>query len=456
MYYFKQSTRITALILFVLLTVKTYADPEYKISGKKITIKEEVKDAYITDIKKAVGQTKDLIFSLQKISSTKDIEKVCNAFPDMEELNISAEKEINSIAPVSKLKNLKHFEISGGVVKDLSPLSELTGLTYLRVSSTKTTGYVGSDLKWMSKLTNLKTLEISGDNITSFEGIPSLPNLTTARFSNAKPSSLEPIKALSGLKSLTLWSMTLPDLAPLRHLTKMEKLSLYGSNVKDFSPLADCPALRELEYYATEGADYSTLSKVTQVKVLKGGLTSLNNISWVANLQNLKEWHVFAEYIADYTPLAKAKVEDLTIWNMRTPPDLKQLSGAVSLKKLKLWSTKLAGGFEGLGSLINLEELILDGMNAKDATAVDLAFIKNLTNLKSLKMSNTEITANFSAIASCTKLESFEIDSKTKGIANLDALKKLPNLTSLQVPKGMFTAEQLKGFANVNIKIKER
>jgi len=162
---------------------------------------------------------------------------------------------------------------------------------------------------------------------------------------------------------------------------------------------------------------------------------------------------LFSESVKDYTPLAKIQLEDLQIWQMKVPADLKQLSGVVSLKKLKLWNLK-STGFEGLASLVNLEELILEMMNASRANAADMAFAKSLTNLKTLELKDSEVS-NFDALANCVKLEKVAIDNKTKGIADLEALKKLPNLTSLQVPKDTFKG-QLSGFANPKIKVTER
>ncbi|MDR2586623.1 MAG: hypothetical protein LBC84_10485 [Prevotellaceae bacterium] len=455
----KQNKFIAAIFTFVLFTFtinSLLAQPSVKISGNRVTIQEGVTNEIIAEINKSGA--KEIAFTLQKFNSNDDLAKICKTYPNMKELEISAGEQLTSIAPVAQLTTLTRFRLSGNSVTDFSPLSGLTGLTSLSIESSSV-----QNLKWMSKLTKLTSLRIEGNNFmsggtkfVSLEGIPSLPELTKATFSSAKPESLEPLKALSGLKELELRNVVIKDLTPLKQLAKLGKLSLYGSTVKDFSPLAECPALKELEYYATEDADYSTLGKLTKIEILDGGLTKLNNISWTTSLPNLRKLQVFAEYIADYSPLAKTKLEDLTIWSMRTPPDLKQLSGAVSLKRLKLWSTKIAGGFEGLASLLNLEELILDGMNAKDGAAVDMAFVKKLVNLKKLTLNNAEITGNFNDLANCAKLESVQIDSRTKGIANLDALKKLPNLTSLQVPKGMFTEAQLQGFANPKINIRER
>jgi Leucine-rich repeat (LRR) protein len=237
-------------------------------------------------------------------------------------------------------------------------------------------------------------------------------------------------------------------------MPELKELDLYGSTLKDFSPLAAVPKLEKLTYYATKDADFGNLGKLTNVKYFHGGLTSLADISWVANVPNLRKLDLFSESVRDYTPLAKTKVEDLQIWSMKVPADLRQLSGVTSLKTIKLWSLKLAGGYEGLSSLINLEELLLYDMNAKDGTPVDLAFIRSLINLKMLDLNRSEIT-NFDAVAACTKLEKVIIESRSTGVTSLGALKKLPNLKELTVGRGKFSDAELAGFAT-GVKIIQR
>ena len=454
-------TVFSCLIGISLCAGAAYAAPGVKISDKKdrVTIGSAVTAEMLAEIKQGVGDAKDLKFTFERTGSDEDFAKICAAFPGITELNLDGPQALTTIAPVAQLKGLTRFALSGGIVSDFSPLSDLTGLRSLQIRGNNSkNGMMAPDLKWMSKLTNLTSLTIGGPSdlrtLVSFEGIPSLPKLTSATFVGAAPADLTPLQALSGLTKLELTGCIIADLAPLAKLAELKDLSLYGATVKDFSPLANCPKLQTLMYYATKGSDYSTLGKLTQVQELKGGLTELADISWVANLPNLRKFDVFSEKVTDYTPLAKAKVEDLQIWSMKAPADLKQLSGAVSLKRLKLWSLKNASGFEGLSSLVNLEELILMSMNAKDGTAVDLAFVKSLVNLKKLEMPSSEIR-NFDAVAGCAKLETVEIGKDTTGITSLAALKKLPNLKTVSVAKGMFPDAELAGFA-ATVKITQR
>ena len=428
----------------------------------KVTIQEKVTVEILAEIKNEVKDASEITFVLEKIESNDDLTKICEAFPDMNGLSLSQPKELTSIAPVAKLKGLTSINMYGGTVTDFSPLSDLTGLKSLEIRGyTGESGMLAPDLKWMSKLTNLTTLDIAAGrgkvpNLVSFEGIPSLPNLTRAKITFGAPTDLTPLQALSGLKVLSLEGSQITDLSQLAGLTKLEELSLYGVTVKDFSPLAGCPSLKNLRVATSKEADYSTLGKLSQVEILETGYTVINDISWITGMTSLKSLQVQKEKIADYSPLAKLKLESLRFWSMEAPVDLKQISGVVSLKNLRFDSQKDVSGFEGLASLVNLEDLYVRDMSAKEGTPVDMAFAKSLVNLKKLELQSSEVSANFDAVANCIKLEEVVISSSTTGITNFAVLMKLPNLAKLQVPKDTFTEEQLKGFANPNIKITQR
>ncbi|MCL1985547.1 MAG: hypothetical protein FWG59_03785 [Betaproteobacteria bacterium] len=96
----------------------------------------------------------------------------------------------------------------------------------------------------------------------------------------------------------------------------------------------------------------------------------------------------------------------------------------------------------------------MQNMNAKDGTAVDMAFAKSLVNLKVLTLNESAIS-NFDAVAGCVKLQRVSIDAKTTGITSLAALKKLPDLKQVTVSRGAFPDAELAGF-DVKIKINQR
>ena len=390
-----------------------YAQPAIKIANRQVTIDAGVTNDIIAEFKKVSADGAGYSVTLQKIKSNDDIAKICSSFPNVAALIIRAEKEITSIAPITKLKSITNFQLHGGSATDYSPINSLTTLTFLYVQSCP----VGPDLKWLSRLTKLTTLCIWGDNrlpggtkLVSLEGIPDMPGLRSIQISDAAPPTLAPLQVLSSVRELELRNSNIIDLTPLTGMPSLEKLNLYGSTVKDFTPLSGCRKLKEVFFYATKNADYETLSKVTQLEILRGGLTPLKDISWIPALTNLKVYHAFAENIEDFTPLTKLKLEELKLWDMWSKTiDLSFLSAIPTLKKLILDATEGVSKINTIQSLTNLESLTITRFNTKGGEAVPL-----------------------------------------------DIIKKLPNLKEFIVSKGVFTSEQLSGFANPSIKISER
>ena len=428
-----------------------HAAPAVKLSKNTFEIVEAVNDDILAQVKTLMDKVDQgqLGFSLNKITDA-DLAKICAAYPKMASITILPSPGVTSLAPLAGLTGLQSIKLyAGAKVADLTPLAGLTEMQSLDLDGRE---FATPDLKWMSGMTKLTRISIKGDDkkrpLTSLEGIPSLPGLKEIWLQSAAPADLTPlVKALPALEKITLWWCTIQDLAPLTQLSKLKDLNLYGSKVKDFSPLAGCPQLQTLTYYATKESDYSTLGKLTQVRELKGGLTNLNDISWVASLPSLRKFDVFSELVKDYAPLGKTGVEHFTIWNMREPADLSQLSGAVSLTFLRVADTK-AGGFAGLASLVNLQTLELAKLQD-----VDLAFLSKLAALTKLNLSECKVS-NFEAIAQCAKLETVDL-TKVTGVTSLAALKGLPNLKSITVPKGAFPEPELSGFA-VKVRIDQR
>ena len=398
---------ILCCLLLSLGAVMAHAAPSVKISGTKVVVPEGVTDAIMEEIKKGVGEAKDLEFDLRNIDSNEDLAKICAAYPGMKTLTVFGRQNLTSVAPVAALKQLQTLDLSASSAADFSPLSSLTGLTSLKVSS----AIMGPDLTWMSGLTKLEKLDVrGGKNLVSFAGVPAAPQLRQAVFSNTFAADLTPLKAFSGLKSLDLRVSAVTDLAPLGDLASLESLNLEEAKVKDLSPLAKCAALRTLFISKMKNLDHSSLGKVTQLTTLFSRQNSMQDISWLARLSNLQTLSLNRENITDYNPLAKLTPEYLVLADMNSEAvDLGFLSGMTSLKRLSL----------------------------KD--------LKNVSSLASLQ--------NLTAL---TSLELVKLECKDGEAIPLEQIKKFQKLVGLTLPKGMFTDEQLTGFANPKITVQQR
>ena len=490
---------LCALLAVGLSVSAAYAEPSVKRSGSSITVNESLTDDGISQVKELAGQIKTPTFKLQNIKDA-DLVKFCQAFPNVASLYIKAkEGELASIAPVAGLKNLTSFEMEAESVKDLSPLAGLTKLTELDVTCPN----MGPDLKWMSGMTSLTKVAIFGGSfLTSLEGFPALQGNPRISIGGAAIADLSPIQNLPSSR-FELLECTIQDLSPLAKMPKLTDLSLYGSSVKDFSPLANCAKLKSLTYYAVKDADFSTLKALKQVTELKGGLTDLDNISFVSELPALRTFEVFAEYVTDYSPLGSSTVEKLQIWSMNAPCDLSGVGKAKTLKELKLWSVddatnsaalagltelekftitsnynensgqpfdmasakgwgklkemsitdaKVINTKDNMGALTSLQRLTLNEVN-KEGEPFSLAGLTKLANLESVSINKSQVT-DFEGLSGCTGLVYIEMKN-TKGVTSLAPLKALPNLKRIVVSKGAFPDSELSGFAET-VKIEQR
>ncbi|MBQ4133114.1 MAG: hypothetical protein IJD04_05200 [Desulfovibrionaceae bacterium] len=470
------------------------ADPSVELYDSTFTIEEGVNDAIISQIKEEqsnVENMEELGFVLEEINND-DLAKICSLYPNMVELEVSAEA-VTDISPVAKLTKLKKIDMEVEAA-DFSPLKGLVELTDLDVSS----NVMGPDLSWMSGMNKLESITVYSEKPLSLTGIPALPGLDEINITGAVINDLTPlVDALPGLTKLNLTGTTISDLTPLAKLAKLTELNLYGATVKDFSPLAACPALTLLTYYGTNESDYSTLGKLTQLVTLEGGLTKLEKIDWVASLPNLRKIDFFAEYITDYSPLTQSKIEELQIWSMRVPVgDLAEVGKIASLKKLTLWDVQEAANSKALAGLSNLEEVEVRGFNNEEGTEpfdlsaasgwamvkeaelaestfinsdamgamtamteltiseantaseqpFSLAFLAKLPDIRSLSISESKVS-NFEAVSACTGLAYVRIE-ETEGITSLAPLHKLPELKRVTVDEGAFSESDLSGFSS--------
>jgi hypothetical protein len=144
------------------------------------------------------------------------------------ELDISRNREISSLMPVSQLKKLevlrfsatqvadllpvglikrvKEIDCSNTPISDLSPLTTNTGLERLNCSNTPV-----KDIDPLQFLTKLNALDISGTQVTRLNALSSSSNLTQLTCFNTRISSLKPIENLLSLKTLKIYNTRISE-----------------------------------------------------------------------------------------------------------------------------------------------------------------------------------------------------------------------------------------------------
>ena len=199
---------------------------------------------------------------------------------------------------LQEFPNLTKLEITypeGLGLSDLTPLSGLTGLTYLRVRTQGLTSLDG-----IETLTRLETLNIDGQDATF--------------------PSLEPLGHLTELKNLRLpiYDENLEiyaDLTPLANCTKLESLRI-DHKVADLSPLSGLKQLVSLNisdgYMGLSG--YQTLDPLKALTNLKSLSLRNYNIQDLTGLENLRALeNLYIETGDQLTDISALRdLEDLT------------------------------------------------------------------------------------------------------------------------------------------------
>ena len=205
------STDATACVVDLQPINTTLTDPWYlsDVPAREIVM-SELSLPSISSF--TIGNARDLTrfpgyYNWNEIQSIDGLEQAAN----LELFSLSDYSTVCSLAPIEGLTGINHMYAGVGEVDNLSPLSNLTNLGYLRLSNWN------ASLSYLSNMVNLEYLSIA-------------------------------------------WG-TVPSIAPLAQLTSLDALSLAGVSVADYSPLYNLPSLEyvDIRYSGATPAQISAL-----------------------------------------------------------------------------------------------------------------------------------------------------------------------------------------------------
>jgi hypothetical protein len=112
---------------------------------------------------------------------------------------------------------------SGRAIVDLTGLSGLTALSYVRLDSNRI-----SDISELEELPALETLSLRINNLSDVSALSSLRSLTSLDLAINRIDSIPSLSSLTALTSLYLGGNNISDVSPLSGLTGLTQLSLLG------------------------------------------------------------------------------------------------------------------------------------------------------------------------------------------------------------------------------------
>ncbi|MDF9797409.1 Leucine-rich repeat (LRR) protein [Catalinimonas alkaloidigena] len=303
-------------------------------------------------------------------------------------IDISNKKEITSLDPLSRLRNLRKLNCANTSVQSLQPLSELLDLQYLDCSGTLVDS-VGA----LSEASNLSILNIDKTAVSSLSPLSDLNNiehLSCEHTSLQEPEILEFIRSHPGClviyksDELSLWwnealspawkeamrnqmaISGIPSKDQLHEIAFTEKLVISNNNeIWDLSPIREFVNLRELEITNTAVKDLSPLSQVYSLEKLTCSRNPIRSLEPISKLTNLK-----------YLDCQNTPIEDL-----------KPLRNLIELEVLNCSGTQVSK-LKHISSLINLRVLECFNTNVKK-----LKSLKGLYQLERLACYNTRVSS---------------------------------------------------------------
>ncbi len=185
--------------------------------------------------------------------------------------------DISNLSPLSNLTNLTVLDLTSNSISSISALSNLTSLTALHLGDNSI-----SDISVLSRLTNLERLNLWDNSISDISSLSNLTNLTYL--------------SLSGNRNIS-------DISSLSNLTNLEILYLWGNSISSISALSRLTNLKELYTGSNSISDISSLSGLTNLTILFLDRNSISSISALSRLTNLKELDLYNNSISDISPL---------------------------------------------------------------------------------------------------------------------------------------------------------
>ncbi len=221
-------------------------------------------------------------FQLSKSDSV-DLGKLYK-FVAVDSLNLSGKSQIKHLKPLSELRDLKFLDISHTAIEDLSPISNITFLETLNLSSTPTAA-----IKFIKYSDKLRDLDISNTQIEDISELVNLTNLQVFKASNTAIQSFAVLNQFKNLKYLDLKESGFNSIENIKDLAVLETLSLSKNYILNYSLLSKLGSLITLDLSETNFEDLSPLSSMTKLVHLDITACNISDLSPVASLKSLEK-----------------------------------------------------------------------------------------------------------------------------------------------------------------------
>jgi Leucine-rich repeat (LRR) protein len=367
----------------------------------------------------------------------------------IETLDLSNNRYIQNILPLSQILNLKSLNIANTSLDDLSPIRNLTELRAVNVASTKV-----NDLSPLKYAVNLEELNISNTKIVDISTVQRLQKLRSLDLSNTLIEDFSPISSLTTLKYLNVKGTKISDLTSLQPLIQLNKLNISNTSTSDLNGIKELKKINYLNIDSTLVKDIEPLSNLDSLTELHASHTSIENIETLKDLTRLKK--IFCDQSKVTKEIANAfKNSNSNVLVIYDSKDLKtwwdNLSSIWQSVFRKQIGTMAYPTREELAMLTYIDSINISGnfsitdleplnrlqklkvLRAANTSIHDLSPLKETHDIQFLDISETPLS-DITVLSNFRQLETLKAD-KTK-IENLEPLYGLTALKMLYIDHG--------------------
>jgi hypothetical protein len=216
--------------------------------------------------------------------------RICGDLPGLEPLvpfcdqitRVIIESDVGDLSALSRLTKLRALSLREGAAQiDFAQLKELDVL-----SISGDTPEFGN----LAECRSLRLLRITGGGLRDMTPLSGLSHLQEFAISEAPLKSLEGIAGLKSLRRLVLQQLPLERLDDLRHLHQLEEVVLVLlRRVQSVGVLTELPALRKVDVYSCgKVSDVEKLGALTKLESLELNGIKLQSGAFLAGLTQLK------------------------------------------------------------------------------------------------------------------------------------------------------------------------
>jgi Leucine-rich repeat (LRR) protein len=349
---------------------------------------------------------------------------------------------LTNVEPLAPFVSLNKLEIHGMAITDYAPISQLLGLTSLKITGHKSRQNVAAALPNMSSLASLGRLEnleldqVSTESLRGLEAsklfglrtltligngqpifIPKAPALDTLIISNADLSNPDLLMGLpASITTLKITGSRLTSVAFVSNLVNLKTLDLSGNQINDFARLADLKKLSSVKAVGNPAAN----------KVCGTPAAAVCEYDQITSPVTLDEYcinFVFQESGKVYAAAIQALSEAAVLKTPQNAAECAELNGKLRLKR-KLELTGVGG-----------------------TAPVDISPVAAIRSLNNLTLRNFALM-DVKPLAKLINLDILDLSQNL--ISDPKPLEALPELVELNLSQNMIV--EMKGFTHSKLK----